>query len=171
MIGLRRRLRGRLGAALVLLSATLMTACHTYTPVSAPPPGSTVRVHIPVRSAMDDPNAPEPTRTVEGVVLAASDTLVLATQSRYEYGAYREIVQYDTLRLGPDQRSGMELREFSSRKSVVLGLALTGIVAGAAVLALGGKFGTEGEGPPDDGPTTSIIGIPLGTLLGWLPGN
>lgn len=171
MIGLRRRLRGPIGSLVVLLSATLMTACHTYTPVSAPTPGSTVRVHIPVRSAVDDPNAPTPTRTVEGQVVSAADTLVLATRSRIEYGAYREIVQYDTLRLGPEQRSAVEVREFSNRKSVGLGLAVTAIVAGAAILALGNTFGREGEGLPNDTPNPSVIGIPLGSLLGWLPGN
>lgn len=171
MIGLRCRLRGRLGAGLVLLSATLMTACHTYTPVSAPAPGSTVRVQIPVRSAVDDPNAPIPTRAIEGRVVSAGDTLVLATQNRYEYGAYREIVQYDTLRLGPEQRASVQVREFSRRRSVVLGVALTGIVVGAAILALGNTFGSEGDGLPDDTPNSSVIGIPLGSLLGWLPGN
>lgn len=172
MIGLRRCLRGRTGALPALLVAVSMTACHTYTPVTTPAPGSTVRVQIPVRSAVDDPNAPTPTSAVEGRVVSAGDTLVLATQSRYEYGAYREIMQYDTLRLGPEQRVGVEVREFSSRRSVVLGVALTGIVVGAAVLALGNTFGSEGEGLPDDTPNTSIIGIPLGSiLLGWLPGN
>lgn len=171
MIDLRRRLRGPIGTLVVLLSATLMTACHTYTPVSAPAPGSTVRVQIPVRSAVDDPNAPTPTRAVEGQVVAAGDTLVLATRDRFEYGAYREIVQYDTLRLGPEQRSTVEVREFSNRKSVVLGLAVTGIVVGAAILALGNTFGSEGEGLPDETPNSSVIGIPLGSLLGWLPGN
>lgn len=160
-----------MGTLVVLLSATLMTACHTYTPVSAPAPGSTVRVHIPVRSAVDDPNAPTPTRAVEGQVVSAGDTLVLATRDRFEYGAYREIVQYDTLRLGPEQHSTVEVREFSNRKSVVLGLAVTGIVVGAAILALGNTFGSEGEGLPDETPNSSVIGIPLGSLLGWLPGN
>lgn len=149
-----------------------MTACHTYTPVTTPAPGSTVRVEIPVRSAVDDPNAPTPTRSVEGRVVSAGDTLVLATQDRYEYGAYREIMRYDTLRLGPEQHTSVEVREFSNRRSVVLGVALTGIVVGAALFALGNTFGSEGEGLPDDTPNSSVIGIPLGPiLLGWLPGN
>jgi len=105
-------MRRPLGAGLILLSAGLMTACHSYTPVTTPPPGSTVRVRIPVRSALDDPNAPPQTRAVEGQVLETGDTIVLATRSRREYGAYREIVQYDTLRLGPDQRYSVEVQDW-----------------------------------------------------------
>lgn len=171
MIGLRRWLRGPAGTLSVLVAAAVMTGCHTYTPVTTPAPGTTVRVQIPVRSAMDDPNAPTPTRSVEGLVVEGGDTLVLATESRIEYGAYREITQYDTLRIGPDQRSSVEVREFSKGKSVVLGVAVTGIVVGAALLALGGTFGSGGEGPSDGTPNPAIVGIPVSALLGWLPGN
>ena len=172
MIALRSWLRGPGGAFVVVVLAGSLAGCHTYTPVSAPSPGSTVRVHIPVQSVRANPNAPQRTETVQGQVVAAGDTLVLATRSRVEYGAYREIVQYDTLRLGPEQRTSVEVQEFSRGRSVALGVGLTVIVAGAAFLAFGGTFGSGGEGLPDDSPNPAVVSFPLGSiLLGWLPGN
>ena len=141
------RRAGFVGVFVALLAAA---GCHSYTPVSTPAPGTTVRVHIPVVSALQDPNAPPQTETIEGQVVEAGDTLVLALRTRQEYGAFREIIQYDTVRLGPDQRSGVELSEFSTGRSVALGLAIAG---GATVLAVT-AFGLSGEGggPIDGGP-------------------
>lgn len=144
-----------IGAALV--AAVGMSGCHTYTPVSTPTPGSTVRVQIPVISAAADPNAPQQTVSVEGQVVESGDTLVLAMRNRQEYGAYREIVQYDTVRLGPDQRESVELSEFSAQRSIGLGV----IIAGGAALLATTAFGLAGggDGPIDGGepPPQSII--------------
>ena len=170
----RRFMRSPAGVLAVLISCGWMTACHTYTPVETPAPGSTVRVHIPVRSALDRPNAPTRTQSVEGQVVEAGDTIVLATRTRQEYGAFREIIQYDTLRLAPEQHVGVEVREFSRGRSVALGIGITAIVAGAALAALGGVFGSGGEGLPDDGgPAPSVVVTPsvVSSLLGLLLGN
>ena len=176
MSALRRYLRRPCGACLVLASGLLMAGCHTYTPVNTAPPGSTVRVQIPVRSAADDPNAPPRTQSVEGQVLSSGDTIVLATSSRYEYGAYREIMQYDTLRLGPEERYTVELREFSRGRSVALGLGLTALVAGAAAVAFGGTFGSGGDGNNVDPPAPAVVSVPVhrslvDSFLGLLLGN
>lgn len=165
------RIQTRMAFLTVLLLGA--AACHSYTPVTTPIPGSTVRVQVPVVSALADPNAPPQTVPVEGLVVQAGDTLVLATTNRREYGAYREIVQHDTIRLGPDQRASMELSEFSTGKSVALGLVIAG---GATVLALTAfGFGGGSTTPIDGGPAPpqSIVisnGMIAG-LIGFLSGG
>jgi predicted component of type VI protein secretion system len=148
---------GRWGLASILL-AVFLGACQTYTPVTNPVPGSTVRVRVPVTSAVANPNAAPQTLAVEGTVVESGDTLVLATTNRQEYGAYREIVQFDTVRLAPDQQYSVEVVEFSVRKSIVLGLVLTG----AAALAASAAFGVGGA---DDAPIPGNPPPPQGALV------
>ncbi len=169
---MRRSFSRPLWAVFILVLSGWMTACHSYTPVADPTPGSTVRVHIPVRTALDNPNAPTRTTAVEGQLVEAGDTLVLATQSRREYGAFREIVQFDTIRLAPDQRAGVELREFSTGRSIVLGAGLTGIVVFAAMAAFGLGGGQEGEGLPPDNPTPAIVSSGMiSSIVGFVLGR
>ncbi|MEM7415452.1 MAG: hypothetical protein AAF389_08145 [Gemmatimonadota bacterium] len=157
-----------------LIATVLGTAgCHSYTPVSTPMPGSTVRVRVPVASALADPNAPPQTASIEGQVVESGDTLVLATRNRQEYGAFREIVQYDTVRLGPDQRYSVELSEFSTGKSVALGLAITGGAALLAATAFGGGGGDDSPipgGPPPPQPIVISNGL-ISSILGLLGGS
>jgi hypothetical protein len=136
--------------------AMLLAGCFSYLPVETAPPGATVRVRIPVTSAVADPNAPPRTVSVEGTVLESGDTLVLATETRREYGAFREIVQFDTVRLAPDQRSSVELQGFSKGKSIALGVGIAAGVTGLALVAFGGVFGGDPPGPPD-GPTPAVV--------------
>lgn len=172
MTGIRRSLRRPVWAAFILALSGWLTACHTYTPVAQPVPGSIVRVQIPVRTVLDNPNAPTRTTAIEGQVVQAGDTIVLATQSRREYGAFREIIQYDTVRLGPDQRSSVELREFSTQKSIGLGVVLTGVVVLAALAAFGFGGGQEGEGLPPDTPTPAIVSFSgISSFVGLLFGR
>jgi hypothetical protein len=156
-IGERRVSIKRSGLASILL-ALFLGACQTYTPTTNPVPGSTVRVRVPVTSAVADPNAAPQTIAVEGTVVESGDTLVLATTTRHEYGAYREIVQFDTVRLGPDQRFSMDVVEFSSGKSIALGLVL----AGGAALAASAAFGVGGG---DDQPDPGTPPPPQGALV------
>ena len=151
-------------ALLVAMGTAALGACHTYRPVTAPAPGSTIRVHVPVTSALS--RVPE-TATVEGVLVAMSDTITLATQTRQQFGAYRELIRTDTLRLPTEQASLLEVREFSRPRSVLLGVVLAG---GAAYLAAIG-FGFGGGGDPPDPPTqpqTSVVvsGSFVSSLLG-----
>ncbi|NNF14625.1 MAG: hypothetical protein HKN72_15465 [Gemmatimonadetes bacterium] len=169
---MRRTLRRPAWAVFILALSGWMTACHTYTPVADPMPGSIVRVHIPVRTALDNPNAPTRTQSIEGQLIEAGDTLVLATQSRREFGAFREIIQFDTLRLAPEQRAGVELREFSTGKSVALGVGLTGIVVFAAMAAFGLGGGQQGDGLPPDNPTPAIVSSSMiSTIVGFVLGR
>lgn len=165
---------GRRTRAVLVFGAVVGTAgCHTYTPVSTPMPGSTVRVRVPVASALADPNAPPQTAAIEGEVVASGDTLVLATTNRQEYGAFREIVQHDTVRLGPDQRYSVELSEFSTGKSVALGLAIAGGAAILATTAFGGGGGGDtpiGTGPPPPQPIVISNGL-ISSILGLLGGS
>lgn len=126
-------------------------ACYSYVPVASPQPGTTVRVHVPVTSALVGPNAAPQSASIEGEVVAFTDTLYLATSSRQEYGAYREVVMYDTLTFAPDQRLAVEQQEFSTGRTV----ALTGVIMGGvtllAIAAFSGKFGGD-QDPTDPGP-------------------
>ena len=138
--------------SMLLVAAVLVLGgCHSYRVVDTPPLGSTVRVRVPVTSPLDGRNTAPASVSMEGEVLQVGDTLVLATRTRREFGAFREVILYDTLRLGRDQMSSIELKEFSSGRSVGWGLALT---AGAAGLALatfksgGGAGFPNGSGPP-----------------------
>lgn len=137
----------------VVVVAVALGACHTYRPVTAPTPGSTIRVHVPVTSALS--RVPE-TAAVEGVLVSMSDTITLATQTRREFGAFRELVRTDTLRLATSQASLVEVREFSKPRSVLAGVVITG---GAAYLALiGFGFGSGGDPPdPPTQPQTSVV--------------
>ncbi|HIF22261.1 MAG TPA: hypothetical protein EYQ27_10225 [Gemmatimonadetes bacterium] len=144
------------GSMLLVAAVLLLGGCYTYQVVDTPPLGSTVRVRVPVTSALDDRNTAPPSVAVEGAVLQVGDTLVLARRTRREFGAFREVILLDTLRLLRAQTSSIELKEFASGKSVVLGIV---IVAGATGLALAGFKGGGGDGetPGVDPPNPSIV--------------
>ncbi len=143
--------------ALPMAAALVVSACHTYRPVENPSPGATVRVTVPVVSAIADPNAPPQSVAIEGEVLDGRDTLVLAMTTRREFGAFRELTQTDTVRLAADQRLGVELREFSPRRSVVLGAVIAAGVTGLAAAAFGLGGGGDTDGPGDSGPNPAIV--------------
>jgi hypothetical protein len=141
---------GRFVALAPILGALFLAGCYTYVPVDTPTPGSMARVRIPLVTALSDPNAPPEVATVEGRVVQVGDTLLLAIETRREYGAFRNIIQFDTLRLGPDQIASIDYREFSSGKSVALGVGISVAVVAVALSAFGG--GDGGGGLPGDPP-------------------
>ncbi|MDE0082236.1 MAG: hypothetical protein OXT72_06275 [Gammaproteobacteria bacterium] len=151
-------LRGLRGAA-AAAGALLLCGCHAYLPVESPAPGTVARVHVPLRSAVANPNVPPPTVSVEGTVLSAGDTIVLEVRTRQYFGALQELVQENVYRVARDEVVAIELREFSGRRSAVLGGALLVGVAGLAVLAFGGEFGQGGEGPDNNGGRSFTIGF------------
>jgi hypothetical protein len=132
--------------ALFLLASA---ACHTYVPVANPQPGTTVRVRVPVTSALDNGNAAPSTASIEGTVIASGDTLLLGTTQRQEYGAYREVTRSDTLRLTRDQVLSLEEAEFSVGRTAVLTVAIVGAAVGLAFASWGGG---GDDGPIDGGP-------------------
>ena len=154
----------RLGV--LALGTLFLSGCHTYRVVDSASPGSTVRVSVPVRSALAGRNAPMGIESVEGRLLQDGDTLALATETRRTLGAYRDIVQLDTLRLARDQVTGLEVRELSTTRSVVLGVVIAAGAAAAGVLAYsaagGGSTNNNGGGePPAFEMSTSVFGTLL----------
>ncbi len=141
---------------LLVAAVLLLGGCYTYQVVDTPPLGSTVRVRVPVTSALDDRNTAPPSVAVEGAVLQVGDTLVLARRTRREFGAFREVILFDTLRLRRAQTSSIELKEFSSGKSVMLGIVIAAGVTGLALAGFKGGGG-DGETPGVDPPNPSIV--------------
>jgi hypothetical protein len=144
-------INGRLLLTLGLFSvATLASGCYSYSAIERPTPGSQVRIHIPMRSAAASVGGTE-TVTFEGTVLAFSDSLVLETRSRREYGAFREVFEFDTLRVHPGSLSGIDERTYSKRKTYAFTALVT---AGAAALVVGAvqaAGGGDGNGGPGNG--------------------
>lgn len=141
---------------LLVAAVLLLGGCYTYQVVDTPPLGSTVRVRVPVTSALDDPNTAPALVAIEGQVLEVGDTLVLARRTRREFGAFREVILFDTLRLRRAQTSSIELKEFSSGKSVMLGIVIAAGVTGLALAGFNGGGG-DGETPGVDPPNPSIV--------------
>ena len=154
---------------LLVAAVLLLSGCYTYQVVDTPPLGSTVRVRVPVTSALDDRNTAPPSVAVEGAVLQVGDTLVLARRTRREFGAFREVILFDTLRLVPAQTSSIELKEFSSGKSVMLGIVIAAGVTGLALAGFKGGGG-DGETPGVDPPNPSIVvnGSVLSAVWGFI---
>lgn len=148
-----------LRAAAAVFGALFLSGCHTYLPVRSPAPGSVARVHVPVRSAVADPNAPPPTVSVEGTVLSAGDTIVLEVRTRQHFGALQEVVSENVYRVGRDEIVTMEIREFSRGRSALLGVGILGGIGFLALAAFGGRFGQGGENPDDNGGRSFTIGF------------
>ena len=119
----------------LMLAGTVLSGCYNYRVVETPSIGSIDRVRVPVTSALDRPNAASRSASLEGQVVSAGETLLLATKSTRTYGAYREVVQFDTISLSADEMSVIEVREFSSTKSVVLGVVITAGALAAGITA------------------------------------
>lgn len=159
--------------AAVLLGSVL-SACYSYRPVDSAPPGSTVRVHIPVSSSVNIPGRQTETVTLEGSLLSLGDSVEVATETRRAMGAYREIVQLDTLRLGASQVARIEVKEFSTGRTVGLSLVIAALVGGAAAIAFGVGGGSAGDGPPGGGgPEPAVVITPslITGLIGALSGG
>lgn len=158
--------------AMAAVGVIALSGCYTYRTVDNPAVGSAVRVNIPVTvsSALTNPSGATESIAVEGVLLDVGDTLSLSTKTRRSMGAYRDLVAFDTLRLARDQTTSVQLKEFSSARSVVLGVVIAGSagVAGAVAFGLiGGEAGDESPGPV--GPVTAVVSSSLvSTVWGLL---
>lgn len=155
-----RAWRGVLRAGMVGVAVMVLSGCYTYRVVDNPPIGSMVRVNVPVTttSALTAGGSSTESIAVDGVLLAVGDTLSVATQTRRSMGAYRELVQFDTLRLAAGQATSVELKEFSSSRSVVLGVVIAAAAGTAGAVAFGLGGGQSGNEPPGPiGPSTAVV--------------
>ena len=157
------------------LAAGLLTmvGCHSYTSVESPAPGTIARVTIPIRAAINVPNARAGTASVEGVVLSAGDTIVLAMRGRGEWGESQETTRIDTVRIARDQRSAIDLKEFSMGRSVLLSAAIAGAVTVIA-LTVNAVSNQDGDAPIEDDlfpPGGTVISIPVASIIAKLFGG
>ena len=164
--GRARRLR------LVALLCVLLTVpgCYSYRLAEEPPVGAVARMRVPLQSAVVNPNAPPGTVAIEGKIISVGDSIRFEASTRHTVGLFRDVVQYDTLSVARDGFVSIEVREFSTTKSVLLG---AGIVAGTAALAAaaaGGGGGDAGAGPGADAPQASTavgVSVPVTSIGQW----
>lgn len=146
-----------LQACALALAGVLAAGCYTYVPVARPAPGTSVRIHVPVRSSADRPGRGVRPVSLEGRVVALSDTLVLETKSRREVGAFRQVVELDTLRVALGELSGIEERVLSKPRTYAFTAAVVGGATLLAVKALEVAGGGGGEGPGDEPPRGTVV--------------
>ena len=162
----------RAAPAALLCILPLASGCYTYHLVEEAPVGSVARLRVPIQSAIVDPNAPPETVAIEGLIISFGDTISFEASSRQVIGAFREVVQYDTLQVARDGLASIEVREFSSARSVVLGVAVTLGTTALALAALGVESGQAGDQPGDGGSQSFTAGIAVGVgVIGRLLGR
>ena len=81
----------------------------------------------------------------EGMLVALTDTLSLEVTTRREAGAFREIVQQDTLRIAQDNILLLEERTFSKPKTYAFTAVLTVGAAALGVAAMNTLTGQTGD--------------------------
>ena len=133
------------------LGVAFLSGCYSYIPVERPAPGSAVRVRVPLRSAVQSPNAPTGTLAVDGVVVSDGDTLVIETKTRREFGAFREVTELDTLRVARSGISTLEQQVFSKPKTYGMAVLVTVGAAGLVVALTKAATGQKGDGGPGGG--------------------
>lgn len=163
--------RARRCRLVALLCAVLtVPGCYSYRLADEAPVGAVARMRVPLRSAVTNPNAPPGTVAIEGKIISVGDSIRFEASTRHTVGLFRDVVQYDTLSLARDGLVSIEVREFSTTKSVLLG---AGIVAGTAALAAaaaGVGGGDAGAGPGSDAPQASTamgVSVPVTSIGQW----
>ena len=154
--------------AVALVAAFALSGCYTYVPVQAPAPGTEVRVRIPVQSPVEGSNVVADMMSVEGEVVSAGDTLVLATENTQTFGNFREVRTQDTLRVSRTRLASLEEKTFSRGRTIGFSAL---VVAGTVALvlgvagAVGGGDDDGGGGGPGNGASITVGGW-LGRILG-----
>jgi hypothetical protein len=156
-------------AALVAVVAASTAGCYVYRPVETPSPGSTVRVLMPVVSAVSGRNVADRFESVEGTLVSNGETIVLAVQTRREFGAYREVIQHDTVSFVTDQLAAVDVREFSRGKSIGLGVGIAAGLTGLAMAAFG-TFGSPGDPGGGDPPEPQPAIVVNRSIVSWIWG-
>lgn len=137
------------------------SACYSYEPVETPAPGTPVRIQVPVNSPVVRPNQAPETMFFEGTLVSLGDTLLLATRSRREVGAFREILEFDTLRVAQSRVSLLEERLLSKPKTYAFTAVVTGGVVALGIAALNTLTGQKGGEPQPDDPRGALILNPI----------
>ena len=144
--------------------------CYSYRLVEDAPVGAVARLRVPIQSAIVDPNSPPGTVAVEGTVISVGDTIEFEASTRHTLGLFQDVVQYDTLRVARDGVTSIEVREFSTTKSVLLGAGILAGTAALAAAAAGVGGGDAGEVPPTLPPQNArVLGVsvPVSTIGRW----
>ena len=165
------RVPSALDRMVALVGAFVLSGCYTYVPVQSPPPGTEVRVRIPVQSPVEGSNVVSDMLAVEGAVVSAGDTLVLATESTQTFGNFREVRTLDTLRVSRTRLASLEQKTFSRGRTIgfsALVLAGTAALVLAVAGTVGGSDGDGGGGGGGVGAAVTVGGIGgfLGRILG-----
>ena len=148
--------RRSLGAATVLALGGL-AGCYNYVPVTSPTPGTTVRVHVPVHSAIPGQADIPSSVSVEGRLLRAGDTLEVETESTREAGTFRQLMLLDTLRIARSDAQEVDLKQFSNGRTAVFTAAILGAAVGVGLAVANIKSGSQGSGPGTGKPTGAVI--------------
>lgn len=146
-----KTLRRALRSLVATVGVAFLSGCYSYFPVETPAPGTTVRIRVPVSSAVQAPNAPVETIDLTGVVLTGGDSLIMETKNRREFGAFREVMEVDTLRVARSALSSVEQQVFSKPKTVGLTVLVAAGAAGIVAALVKAAGGQDGEPPPDGG--------------------
>ena len=153
------------------LAAGLLTlvGCHSYTSAESPAPGSVARVRV---RAVEGSSEAGETAPVEGVVVSAGDTIVLAMRLRREWGNTSGTRRADTVRLARERLSSIEVKEAASGRSLLLGAAIAGAMT-ALVLTLdvGHIEGVGAREEEEVSPGGTVITFPLGSIIAKLLGG
>lgn len=165
------RLRPTLRPLALASLGAFLAGCYNFVPVERPSPGTTVRIEVPLRSAVSDPNRAPETLEVEGTLLSAGDSIVMVTETRRELGTFRVLMETDTLRVARSGILGVEEQVFSRRKTFGLTALVLAGATGVVLAALEAAVGERGSGRPGD-PTTQggirVSPLVLRDLLGAL---
>lgn len=165
-----RTLRRLVRPFAVTALAAFAGACYSYVPVERPAPGTTVRIRVPVTSAVQNPNRPPESFDVEGVVLTAGDSLVMVSETRRELSTFRVVSDVDTVRVARANLLSVEEQVFSKPRTFALTALVTGAAVGVVLLALDAAGGGEGPDGGGDPVTQGAVRIPF-VLLKSLVGG
>ncbi len=141
----------RILSVALLSGMPLVSGCYTYRLVEDAPVGSVARLRVPLQSAVVGPSLSPETVAVEGLILSSGDTVSLEASTRQVAGAFREFVQYDTLRVARDGLASIEVREFAVVRSLAFGAGIAAGTVAIALAALGTEGGEAGERPDRGG--------------------
>ncbi len=147
-----------------------VSGCYSYRIVDDAPVGSVARLRVPVQSAIVNPSSPSGTVAVEGKVISVGDTIEFEASTRHTLGLFQDVVQYDTLRVARDGVASIEVREFSTTKSVLLGAGILAGTVALAAAAAGVGGGDAGDAPSTDPPQNSRavgVSVPVSAIGRW----